>query len=267
MSGSAVNVAYDHADWLAAQKIARYVDLDKSQTAALRVHFERLHAWHRSHELPVYADLLDQAAERMTRPLRSEDIAWMMKNVNERRRIGAVQIANELAPLLITFSVEQRMQLADNLARDNARFTKTHLVPDRSKMLKERTEWLVGHVERWIGDLTPAQRARVNAVVVATPDFSAARVAERRRRQLRFVQLVEQLHDEQAMRLPLISLLATPHAKADESYRSAVVRYERELTRMVLDLDRTLTARQRAMAVSRLHRYAAQTRALAAKRT
>jgi hypothetical protein len=134
-------------------------------------------------------------------------------------------------------------------------------------MLKERTDWLAGQVERWIGDLTPAQRMRVNAVTVATPDYPAARVAERRRRQLRFVQLVDQFHDEQAIRPPLIALLATPRTGADESYRASIARYERELTQMVLDLDRTLTAQQRALAVSRLRQYAAQARALAAKRT
>lgn len=265
MGGSAINIAYDHADWLAAHKVARYVDLDKPQTVALRAALDHLHAWHRSHELPVYAALLDQAAERMRRPLERGDIAWMMQEIDERRRVGAIQAVDELGPVFLTLTREQKTQLADSLARDNAHFIKTHLVADGNKQVHERTDWLAAHVERWIGDLTPAQRARVNAVAVATPDYPAARAAERRRRQLRFVQLMEQQHDEQTLRMPLIALLATPRLSAGVAYRSAAERYEAELTQMVLDLDRMLSPQQRTTAISRLHRYATQARTLAAK--
>ena len=59
-SCSALSVAYNHANWWLQRSVDRYVALDSAQAAAVRIRIDRLHAWHRTHELPVYADLLDQ---------------------------------------------------------------------------------------------------------------------------------------------------------------------------------------------------------------
>lgn len=262
----AISLAYDHADWLVPRSIARYVDLSPAQKDELNAHFERLHGWHRANELPLYADVLDQASQRVGRGLTRDDVVWMLGTVTPRRQAGAAHIAAELAPMLVRLTPEQQAEIADNLAKDQAKFVKTQLGPDPDEVQRERTDWLTKQVERWTGSLTSQQRARVAAVALATPEFPAARAAERRRRQIAFLELIGRARDESSLRSGLERLLSSPRTGADTDYQRAVAHYEDQLTDMILDLDHSLSARQRATAVDRLQRYAAQFRELAVQR-
>lgn len=82
------------------------------------------------------------------------------------------------------------------------------------------------------------------------------RLNERRRRQRAFLQLVGTKQGESEITATLASLPKMPPSGADESYVRMVVRYEQELNRMILDIDRSVSARQRSTAVVRLHRFA-----------
>jgi hypothetical protein len=265
IDSGAFDVAYEHADWLLQKMSTRYVELDESQAKALHARLNRLHAWHRTQELPMYADLLDQAAERVARHLSKDDITWMIHSFEERRRVGAAAVSKELAPLLLTLSPSQQAQIAGAMTRDNAHFAKTQLAPDPAALSKERTKWLTGQVQRWTGKLTPSQLERMERVALATADFPAERLEQRRRWQAALLRSVRQYHDEVTLGAALTELLASSHTVADEGYLRAVAHYEDEFTQMVLDLDRTLTAQQRTAAVTRLHTYSRRFRELAAK--
>ena len=265
IDSGALDVAYEHADWLLQKMSTRYVALDENQTTALRARLNRLHTWHRTQELPMYADLLDQAAERVARRVSKDDITWMIRSFEERRRVGAAAVSRELAPLLLTLSPSQQAQIAGAMTRDNAHFAKTQLEPDPAALSKERMKWLTGQVQRWTGKLTPTQLERVDRVALATADFPAERLEQRRRWQAALLRSLRQYHDEAALGAALTELLASSRTVADDGYIRAVARYEDEFTQMVLDLDRTLTAQQRAAAVTRLHSYSRRFRELAAK--
>jgi hypothetical protein len=153
------------------------------------------------------------------------------------------------------------------MTRDNARFAKTQLEPNPAALSKERTKWLTAQVQRWTGKLTPSQLERVERVALASGDFPAERLEQRRRWQAALLRSVRQYHDEAALGDALTELLASSRTVGDDDYMRAVAHYEDEFTQMVLDLDRTLTAQQRAAAVTRLHTYSRRFRELAAKST
>jgi len=267
IDSGAFDVAYEHADWLLQKMSTRYVDLNESQSKALHARLNRLHAWHRTQELPIYADLFDQAADRVSRRLSKDDITWIIHSFEERRRVGAAAVSKELAPLLLTLSPSQQAQIAGAMTRDNAHFARTQLEPNPAALSKERTKWLTAQVQRWTGKLTPSQLERVERVALATGDFPAERLEQRRRWQAALLRSVRQYHDEAALGVALTELLASSRTVADDGYMRAVAQYEDEFTQMVLDLDRTLTAQQRAAAVMRLHTYSRRLRELAAKST
>jgi uncharacterized protein DUF6279 len=263
----ALNVTYEHADWLLQRMAAHYVDLDTGQAQAARSGFGNLHAWHRSQELPLYADLMDAAAARMERGLRREDVVWVVHAINERWQVTSQRLTGEMIPVLVTLTPVQVGQMERKLADDNAKFAKTQVSTDIRKADKHRADWLEDQIVRWVGELTPAQKARVELAVRQTEDFPALRLAERRRRQAHFLHLVRDTHDPRALGSALNDMLSTPREGADEAYRHAVARYEDQMIQMVLDLDRTLTPQQRATAASRMRRYAESFRALALGRT
>lgn len=263
----ALQVTYEHADWLLQRMAAHYVDLDTGQAQAVRTGFGNLHAWHRSQELPLYAELMEAAAGRMERGLRREDVVWIVRAINERWQVTSQRLAGELMPVLITLTPGQVGQMERKLADENAKFAKTQVSTDIRKADKHRTDWLEDQIARWIGELTPAQKARVELAMRQTEDFPALRLAERRRRQARFLHLVRDTHDPRVLGSALDDMVSTPREGAEEAYRHSVARYEEQMIQMVLDLDRTLTPEQRATAASRMRRYAQSFRALALGRT
>lgn len=262
-----MNVAYEHADWLLQRMAAHYVDFDARQAQVVRTGFGTLHAWHRSEELPLYAEIMDAAATRIERGLRREDILWMQRAVNERWKVISKRLAAEATPLLVTLTPQQLAQMERRLAEDNAKFAKTQVNADVTKANRYRTEWLIEQIARWTGDLTPAQKARVELTVKQTQEFPALRLAERRRRQTHFLQIVRSTRDPDALGNALDQMLIAPREGADEAYRKSVARYEEQMIQMLLDIDHTLSPGQRATAAARMRRYAENFRTLALGRT
>jgi hypothetical protein len=265
INGGTFKLLYDHSDWLLQHSVGHYVDLDKSQTQVLRARIERLHRWHRTHELPLYADVLDDAAQRVARGLTSEDVVWLFSIVDERRDVAAGRIADDFSPLILMLRPDQRSQIAEIFEHDDARYARRDIDPGRQKTIELRTAWLTRQTEYWTGELTAAQRGRIRAVNAATAGLPEARLNEYRRRQGAFLQLVGSKEGESAVRATLALLLQMPRAGADESYLRSITQYKQELSRMILDIDRSLSESQRTTAVVRLHRFARGLRDLAAE--
>jgi len=266
-SCATVNLAYDHADWWMTRMATRYVELDSVQEKAVRVQFGHVHAWHRSHELPVYAQLLDRAADRMQRGLTRADMTWVMGVANERWLVTSNELARELTPVLLTLNPEQMVQMADNLDYENTRYVKSQMDLDPTQRIKQRSDWLIKQIEKWTGDLTAAQRRRIAMVAAATPEFPELRLAERKRRQAKFLSLVRDQRNPSALQSAIVGLLSAPREGASDEYRRSVARYEEQLTQMLLDLDRSLSAEQRSHAVNRMRKFAQDFRALAVAQT
>lgn len=265
INGGTFRLLYDHSDWLLQQAIWHYVDLDKNQAQLLRAQIEKLHRWHRTHELPVYADVLDDAAQRVGRGLTPEDVVWMFGVIDERREVVAARIADDFTPVVLTFTLDQRSHIAEVFERDNARYARREIDPGREKTIASRTAWLTRQTEYWTGELTAAQRGRIRAVNAATAELPEARLNEHRRRQRAFLQLIGSKQGESVIRATLASLLQMPRAGADESYLRLIMQYRDELGRMILDIDRSLSEHQRTTAAARLHRFARELRGLAAE--
>lgn len=125
INGGTFKLLYDHSGWLLRRGIEHYVDLDKSQA--------RVHRWHRMHELPLYADVLDEAAQRVTRGLTSEDVAWMFAVVDERWETAAGRVADDFLPVVLTLRLDQRSHIAEVFQHDNARYARRYIDPGRRK--------------------------------------------------------------------------------------------------------------------------------------
>jgi len=266
-SCSALGLVYNNADWWLQRSVDRYVPLDPVQAAAVRTRIDKLHAWHRTQELPVYAELLDQASARLAHGLRRDDLAWAMVSVQQRWDAVTEQVAVQAAPVLLSLTPFQIAQMRQRFAADNARFARTQLALDAPAMDRERTEWLTSQFEYWAGDLTAWQRSRIAALAPATSDLPASRFAERERRQSVFLSLVRQSHDAGTLQISLAELMASPGPGSSPAYLQSITRYRELFAQMVLDLDRSLSPRQRVAAAALLRRYAAQLRSLARSRT
>jgi hypothetical protein len=265
-SCSTVRLSYDHADWLLARMAGRFVDLDAGQAQAFRAGLDELHAWHRAQELPRYAAVFDDAAQRLERGLRPGDVEWMMREVRQRARVLGGQAGEGLAPVLTTLSDAQVRQMEQRFSEDIRKFERKQVAGDRATLNARRAGWLADQLEDFVGPLSAAQRAQVQRLVEAFPEMPRVRLEERQRRQQVLVRMVREGRDSPHLEAELSRFLADPDAGRAEANRQSMQRWQNALSDALQDMERGLSPEQRRAAVARLRSYAADFRALSSAR-
>lgn len=255
--GAATRVLYQTADAALLVYIDRHLDLEGDQWTVARGAIRRFHAWHREVELPRYAAMLDQAAARMERGLAREDVDWAMRALRDGYAAS------------LDGALEHGVELLDTLDRRNVAHLARHFgLEDRKRAHalsvapaareRARVRDIAGRIEGWTGPLSGAQIELVRGFVRATEDYPRLAHEYRKRRQDELLEALEPAGDA-AWRGVLRALLLEWLADRDALTRE----YRPRFVQLILDVDRSLTDRQRTHAVARLRGYAEDARWLA----
>lgn len=259
---SAVQFAYDNADvWLRWQA-GRYVELRESQAEEFDSRLASFLAWHRASALPQYARLADEAGARLARGVSLADLVWGYDAFRAQSREGLRRAGTEIGDLLDRMAPGQIEQLERRFAEDNRGFTREHVAGTPEELRSRRLKRVVRALEEWLGELDEAQRERVRQFSERAPLNGELRDRERRRRQAEFLAMLR--GRESAQRLA--DWAAEWERGRDPALAAGSRATMEEFFAMLLDLDRTLSARQRLSAIARLREFARGFDMLAAAR-
>jgi len=261
-----IRVVYNNADTVLRFMARDYGDLDSTQTDQMRAALTRLHEWHRVNELPLYAALAKDAGRRIARGATAEDVAWAIAGVRARYRQLIVRAAEETAPVVATLGPAQLVALDHKFAEDNRKYAKEYLSADEKKRLRAQLKRTLEHFRDFLGDLTPEQEARIERFVKAGARHAVLRFEDRQRWQHDVIALIRQHRRPRELGERLGELFAVPEARRAEEYLREDRRWEGDLAHLVVDLDRTLSPKQRARAVKRFETYAEDFTVLAARK-
>lgn len=250
---SPTRLAYNNADMLIRWEANSYFDLEGQQSEAFDRMLVSFQGWHRKRALPQYAALAEDAAARLMRGYRREDLDWGYDAVQAQVRESLGAAAAEVAGLLDRLSPEQLGHFEQRLAEDNRRFAKEHLRGTMEERQERRLKRNVERLEDWFGPLSETQLERVRRYGARAPLYDDLRDRDRKRRQ---AELLAMLRSREAS-----ARLARWAQEWDQgrepAYERAVRATRAEYVDMLLDLNRTLTAEQREHGARRLRRYAA----------
>jgi Family of unknown function (DUF6279) len=263
---SLTRVAYNNADTVARFMADSYLDLDEAQARDLSSHIARLHQWHRAHELPVYAALLHSASQRAARGITAEDVAWGLANVRARYRSLAAGAAEEAAPVLATLAAPQLAALEHKFAEENEKYAKKYLASDDEKRRRAQLDRAVRRMEDFIGDLTPEQEALLGRFVLSHERHVVLRFEDRRHWQRDALALLGRHPEAREIGERLAETFKRPESRRSEEFLREDRRWDEDLVRLIVDLDRTLSTKQRAHLVRRLEDYAEDFAALAGRK-
>ncbi len=262
---SAIQFAYNNVQTAARFMVSDYVDFDSAQADEFKARFTRFHDWHRGHELPVYASLLTEAGGRIQRGLVEDDVRWAITTTRDRYHQLAARAIAEAVPMLVAMKPAQVQEIEKGMAEKNAKFEKDNINADPRKVLKRRIGQMEGYFEDWLGTLTSAQENLIASFVSAHSDLTALRYTDRRRWQREAIAALRahagnkgeaaQLAAAQLTNL-LTDLVVHPEKGRQPAIRQALAHYDDELAALVVAIDRTLSAEQRAHAVKRMQAYA-----------
>ena len=124
---SATRLAYNNADVFLRWQANHYLDFQGDQSEELDRSLAAFLAWHRASALPQYARLADEAAVRVLRGIKPEDLDWSYDAVRAQVREALGAAAGEAAALLDRLNPGQIGHLEQRLAADNREFAKEQI--------------------------------------------------------------------------------------------------------------------------------------------
>jgi len=149
----------------------------------------------------------------------------------------------------------------------NQKFVREYKVkgtPDDRK--RARLERTLKQVRDWAGTLTAAQEERIAALNDAIPNADHLRHQDRQRRQKEFLALLSQRHNKAEFTPRLRAWLTDwEKGRAPEFEKAQTETYEKRVA-LYLEVERMLTAQQRAQVLQKLQDYIDDINALAAQR-
>ncbi len=249
---SPTRVAYNNADLFLRWQANYYFDFQGEQSEELDRNLAEFLAWHRARALPQYARIGEEAAARMARGIRREDLEWSYDAVQAQIREALGAAAVEAAGLLDRLSPEQISHLERRLEEENRKFAKEQVHGTIEERHQRRVKRNLERLEEWFGTLGEAQAERVRLYSTRAPFSAGLRERDRKRRQAEFVAM---LRAREAKRL-LAPWARDWEAGREPAYAQASRATRAEYIQLLLDLDKTLSAGQREHAAARLRRFA-----------
>lgn len=264
-SCSLTRVGYDNADTVVRYWASHYLDLDSAQSDDLKRRVASFQQWHRANELPAYAALLGSASRRAAKSITSEDVEWGIANVRARMRRFAAKAAEDAAPVLASLEPAQLAALEHRFAENNEKYAREYLAADDARRRHAQLKRAIGRFEDFAGGLSPAQEAHIERFVVSHERHVVLRFEDRQHWQRDALAILGQHYPPQELGRRLAETFSRPELRRSEEFVREDRRWERDFAQLVVDLDRTMSDRQRARVVKRLQAYAEDAAALAAK--
>jgi len=265
-SCSATRFAYDNADTALRFMSSSYLDLDAAQAEELQLRIVRFHQWHRANELPAYAALMRSASERAVRGITEGDVAWGLAAVRARYRGFAAKAAEDAAPVLATLSAEQIAALERRLDENNEKFSKKYLSADADVRRRAQAKRMLERFRDFAGDLSPEQEARIERFALVHESHVALRFEDRRQWQREMLAALRTKQPAADLGRALAGMFERPERRRTEAFIRQDRAWDEDLGRLIAELDRSLSPRQRAHVVRRLSDYADDFAALAGEK-
>jgi hypothetical protein len=239
---------YNRLDTFAGWYFESLVSLNDIQRTELRGWLERTLAWHRRSELSRYASFVSDLSATVEKPGTQESYDDV-----RRRFQGLVddlieKTAPEASELLTRLSPAQVEELLDNLAE------KTRESTEESAEAVAENEWrpeqaksIARQVKRWTGSITPDQKQLI-AIHIAQIEPTYAEWAESQaawRDALRDALLTPASEESDAASQRVLGLLEDPNEQWTREYSAKVDRNRARYQQMLMELDASLSPRQR----------------------
>jgi hypothetical protein len=157
-SGCSVQFAYNNLDRLVRWGVNDYVNMNDAQRNLFNEEFARLHYWHRTEHMPLYADFFEALPTTLSDGVDAQELLAL-----ENTMMGwAKEIVETGAPLAVaimqTMTDEQVAGLPARLEESNREIEKTELGKSVEASQARWREEVEDIFTRFAGRLTPAQQ-------------------------------------------------------------------------------------------------------------
>lgn len=240
---------YDHLDWMIPWYVDDYLTLDTRQRSALEKRLADQLDWHCRTQLPEYAAFLRSVAQDFDDPHRvvpRERFAHHLETLRYHWRNLMAGIGPDMADLLIAVSDAQIDELFENLEKDNQELERKYVDPPFDERIEKRIDRMIARLERWIGNLDDSQREAVAGWARQIGPTSDQWIAQRRRTQGAFREVLGRRTTDPMYKAHFIALLVSPEKLRTAVYQSRLDRNTGYTLDLLTEVGRTMSDTQRA---------------------
>jgi hypothetical protein len=263
LSSCGTQFAYNRLDWLTHHFLSGQVSLDATQSRELRAYLDEFFQWHRQHELPRYAAFLERVADATDEPVNRSQLEVGRLEVEALMHASVSQGAPDAARWLRSLRPEQVEEMFANFAEKGRKSRAKACERDPEERLADNVDRMVENVERWTGRLRDSQRALIAARLAQFPaDDCSDHFADDGRHTFRDV--VDEYRSRPDFAQRITVFVMRPEARGDAEYRRTFEANRERFLALLVEINQSLSAEQRARSVKRLRSMAAELRELSA---
>jgi hypothetical protein len=260
--------AYNQADTAVLWAADSYFELDGPQKDELSKRFERYHAWHRTQQLPEYAQFMRTAKTRLQHGVSQEDVLWFMDGLRMRVRVMGKQAAPDAAALLATLTPQQIENLKKHWEKDNKKYMKERkLNGTQEERVESEAKRTIKNINDWLIPLTAEQEAKVLELARGLPaDMYQLHYADRLRRQKEFLALLERRKEDPAKFSQAVADWFVNWEKGrSPEYQQRLDAWWKKRADILVTVYKTFSQQQRTAALQRVQAYTDDFLALAGR--
>jgi hypothetical protein len=246
-----------------------YADFTDEQAPRVREELAKVHAWHRTQELPKIAELLARAEQLAHGPVTPQQACALVPEAQARLLAVSDHAEPAVAALATTVTARQLRHLERQYAKKNTEFRRDWVDLPVSERNEKRQKMWSDRLESIYGPLEDAQRSILLRATTQSVFDPARATAEWQRRQTDLLQAMRQILE----RPDRASAQAALRAWRDRVVRSPDASYRKYQQDLLEENCRTFAAvhestsrEQRERAVRRLKAWQRDLRDLAAGR-
>jgi hypothetical protein len=247
--------AYNNLGSDATWTLDDYFHLTTAQEDWVRERMDKALARHRAQELPRYRRFFEEVLAKAEAPFSAEEVGARYADVRSSYHRAVEQLVPDFAELLAAVDATQVTHLERKFAEENRKFVRESIRGTPEERRERREQRFANHIEAWVGPLSDAQRALVDAHYRNLPDLSEEMLGERRFRQTEILALARAKPPKAEMQAQLRHLLVETDSWRRPEYLAAVRERDARAFAMVAELSATLSDKQRSALQSRIRGF------------
>ena len=254
-SGCTTKLAYDFLDWGLYWELKDYVKFTRDQRLLVKDEISQLIDWHRSEELPQYADQLEKLSKELKSGITVEQLEESYNNLRDSWQRIVIKTLPATVDIISNLNDEQVNDFFEMLIEKEGDDAKKIEKGTNARTLKKREAYVSKKIVDVIGKLNGDQKSLIAQWALSMKPTKELSLAQAIQWRTRMQTVLAERHNEQQLENNLMVLFANPDQLRSASYRRVIEKNKRLIMQLLFDLNQTLTNQQRSKLVKKLKSY------------
>ena len=254
-SGCTTKLAYDFLDWGLYWELKDYVKFTRDQRLLVKDEISQLIDWHRSEELPQYADQLEKLSKQLKSGITVEQLEESYNYLRDSWQRIVIKTLPAAVDIISNLNDEQVNDFFEMLIEKEGDDAKKIEKGTNARTLKKREAYVSKKIVDVIGKLNEDQKSLIAQWALSMKPTKELSLAQAIQWRTRMQTVLAERHNEQQLENNLMVLFANPDQLRSASYRRVIEKNKRLIMQLLFDLNQTLTNQQRSKLVKKLKSY------------